>query len=110
MAATVPLALSGCATPGGDVAALERTLAANTSATVALEQWCTAKGFAAAPRIVARRIAGDPPAEPEGLRQRLGLGADAPLGYRHVELACGDRVLSVAHNWYARDQIGRAHV
>jgi hypothetical protein len=28
------------------------------------------------------------------------LGADGPIGYRHVRLSCGDVVLSEAHNWY----------
>lgn len=28
------------------------------------------------------------------------LKSEEPLGYRHVELRCGDVVLSVAHNWY----------
>ncbi|WP_423141979.1 hypothetical protein ACOYW6_01025 [Parablastomonas sp. CN1-191] len=98
-------ALGGCSAPDGSVAALERMLAAHDSATVALEQWCTARGFAADPHITARRVAGDPPAEPARLRQRLGVSAAAPLGYRHVELSCGDRVLSVAHNWYAADRL-----
>ncbi len=33
-------------------------------------------------------------------RARLGLGPDEQVRYRHVRLACGDRVLSEADNWY----------
>jgi chorismate-pyruvate lyase len=39
------------------------------------------------------------------LRERLGVGSGAPLGYRHVELTCGGRVLSVAQNWFVRERL-----
>ncbi len=100
-------ALAGCATAGGDVAALERTLRAHASATAALEEWCAARGFAAAPQIAATLIAGPAPATPPGLRERLGVSRDEPLGYRHVRLSCGSRVLSVAHNWFVRAALSR---
>ena len=35
-----------------------------------------------------------------GVREHLVLAPGAPLGFRNVALACGDRVLSVARNWY----------
>jgi hypothetical protein len=105
MAAVVPLAASGCAATSAEVAALERTLASGPSATAAMERWCAVKGFAAEPRIAARRIVGAAPPEPAGLRAKLGVSADETLGYRHVELVCGDRVLSVAHNWYPRSRL-----
>jgi chorismate-pyruvate lyase len=34
------------------------------------------------------------------LRTALGVSEDDVLGYRHVQLVCGDAVLSQAHNWY----------
>jgi hypothetical protein len=33
-------------------------------------------------------------------RARLGVGDTEPVRYRHVQLRCGDRVLSEADNWY----------
>ena len=98
-------ALAGCAATGSDVAALERTLGAHASATAALEQWCAARGFSRAPTITATLIAGLAPAPPPDLRARLEVGADEPLGYRHVRLTCGDRTLSVAHNWFVRARL-----
>lgn len=97
--------LSGCTTHGQTVTALENALAATPSATRALEQWCAARGLAENPVIVARQLKGERAPEPAGLRERLGVPADAALGYRHVELVCGDRVLSVAHNWYVRERL-----
>lgn len=79
----------------------ERVLSANQSATAALEQWCAARHLAnpAIVRAIADRAAHRPAFA--GIRASLGVGPDEPLGYRHVQLACGDQVLSVAHNWYA---------
>ncbi|WP_296674728.1 hypothetical protein [Novosphingobium sp.] len=95
--------LSACAADPAQTAALERTLAASPSATRALEKWCAARGIADHPVVLARRLKGEAGPEPADLRRRLAVSADAPLGYRHVELLCGDRVLSVAHNWYRRE-------
>lgn len=92
------VALSSCATP--PLSGLERALSANQSATAALEQWCAARHIAS-PAIVsaiADRDAHRPASA--AIRASLGVGPNEPLGYRHVQLACGDRVLSVAHNWY----------
>lgn len=97
--------LSGCTTHGQTVTALEAMLASTPSATRALEQWCKVRGLADDPAIVARQLKGERAPEPRGLRERLGVSADASLGYRHVELVCGDRVLSVAHNWYVRERL-----
>ncbi len=98
-------ALAGCTTAQGDVAALERTLGAHASATAALEEWCTARGFAPVPKITATLLTGEAPPAPSDLRERLGVGPDEPLGYRHVRLSCGERVLSVAHNWFVRSRL-----
>lgn len=96
---------SACAADQQSIAALERALGSNPSATRALEGWCAARGLAESPVIVARRLTEGHAAEPNGLRTRLGVNADAELGYRHVQLVCGDRVLSEAHNWYVRDRL-----
>lgn len=92
------LPLAACTTPG--LGELEKTLAANDSATAALGQWCERHQLAAPPviRALADRNAVTPPSP--AVRQLLGVLPDEPVAYRHVRLTCGDRVLSVAHNWY----------
>lgn len=87
-------------------AAFEATLAAHDSATEALRSWCEARGIASPAQIVARPVAGSPGKPPKGLRALLGVGPREPLGYRHVELTCGARVLSSAHNWYVPGRLG----
>lgn len=76
------------------------TLAAHDSATAGLEAWCRARGLADPPTVAARRLPAPHAAEPADLRALLGVAAETPLGYRHVALACGNRVLSLAHNWF----------
>lgn len=75
-------------------------MAANDSATVALGQWCDARQIAEPPviRALADRAA-QSPASP-AIRAALGVGESEIAGYRHVRLACGSAVLSIAHNWY----------
>ncbi|WP_068076666.1 hypothetical protein [Novosphingobium lentum] len=91
----------GCArdTASG-LAAFERALAANDSATAALGAWCAAHAIASPPVIAAQAIAGPPPPVPHEVRQLLSIAPLEPVRYRHVRLACGSTVLSVAHNWY----------
>lgn len=94
------LPLAACTTPGlGD---FEKTLAANDSATAALGQWCERRQLAAPPviRALASRDAVAPPPPSAAVRQLLGVSPGEAVAYRHVRLSCGDRVLSVAHNWY----------
>lgn len=100
LAANAPAhaAASGPAAP--TVAAFEAELALHDSATEALRTWCEARGLANPAQIIARPVHGAAARAPAGLRQLLGIGARAAIGYRHVELVCGNRVLSVAHNWY----------
>lgn len=92
------LALAGCTS--GQLPDFQRVLAANDSATAALRQWCEAAHIAQPPtiRAMADRAAVNTPS-PE-VRAALGVAPDAPVAYRHVRLACGHTVLSVAHNWY----------
>ena len=82
------------------IAAFEATLAAHDSATEALRTWCERRGWANQAQIIARPVVGAAARQPKRLRRLLGIGAHETLGYRHVELTCGSRVLSVAHNWY----------
>ncbi|CAM4236085.1 Lipoprotein [Novosphingobium lubricantis] len=98
LAALAALAIAGCAAPA--LPRFEAVLAANDSATAALGQWCATQGIANPPEI---RALADPDARlapSPAVRAMLGVGADEPIGYRHVRLACGHTVLSVAHNWY----------
>jgi len=92
------LLLGGCA--GGQVGALERTLASRDSATAALQDLCTARHLADPARIVAEPVRGAPAMLPGDARTRLNLAAEEAPGYRHVRLSCGGVVLSEAHNWY----------
>lgn len=78
----------------------EAVLARHDSATVALEEWCAARGMAASARITAQTLdaaSNDPPAKMQG---RLALADGETFAMRHVRLSCGSAVLSVAWNWY----------
>jgi chorismate-pyruvate lyase len=93
---------AGCPAPQPehlDVARLEAMLAAQDSATAVLEQWCGLRGIAT-PKVTATLIRADAAPVPHDLPALLGTGK--AIGYRHVALACGGEVLSVAHNWYDR--------
>jgi hypothetical protein len=74
-------------------------LLTHESATATLQAWCAAHRLAPAPKIVARRLRTEKPA-PAEVRAALQAGTGEPLRYRRVQLACGERVLSEADNWY----------
>lgn len=79
---------------------LNADLLSHDSATATLQHWCETHGSPTGLKIKALRVKGaDKVAGPEE-RAALGVGADEPLRYRRVRLACGDRVLSEADNWY----------
>jgi hypothetical protein len=84
----------------GLVDELNTALLTSHSATLVLESWCARHGLASPARIVAQvdRGAAKPPTEAD--RQLLGIGPRVPVGYRHVRLLCGARILSLAENWY----------
>ena len=82
------------------VADLRGRILHSDSATAVLEAWCAEKGLADGARLVARREIGAEKAPTAEQRARLGVGPDETVRYRHVRLACGDRVLSEADNWY----------
>ncbi|MCW1383862.1 hypothetical protein OLX02_13640 [Novosphingobium sp. KCTC 2891] len=90
--------LAGCAP--SQLHRFQQALRARDSATAALSDWCRVQGIAASPEIraiVDRAAVEAPDAETRAL---LGIGADEPVGFRHVRLACGGTVLSEAKNWY----------
>ncbi|HZZ37342.1 MAG TPA: hypothetical protein VFE03_16590 [Caulobacteraceae bacterium] len=100
--------------PGGYVGRLQalaliQTLRADLlthdSATEVLTRWCADHRLADPPLIVARRVKTEAPAASAETRALLGVGPAEPLGFRHVELACGEHVLSVADNWYVSGRL-----
>jgi chorismate-pyruvate lyase len=84
---------------------LNADLLSHDSATLTLERWCAGHHLAEPARIVARRVRDAiKPVTPE-LRARLAVDAAEPVNYRHVELACGDHILSDADNWYVPSRL-----
>lgn len=82
------------------VETLNATLLAARSATFTLDKWCADHKLAADTKIHARLIRGmDKPITDEQ-RRRLQIGDNESVKFRHVELACGEHVLSEADNWY----------
>lgn len=101
--ALAAVALGGCTSPA--LPRFQAVLAANDSATAALAQWCAAKGIATPPSIRAladRSAVAQPSAQ---IRAALAVGPQEPVAYRQVRLACGDTVLSHAHNWYVPSRL-----
>ena len=84
---------------------LNAEILASTSATTTLEKWCRDLHLAEDPQIVAHRTTGAelPPTKEQ--RQRLEATHDERVRHRRVELACGNRVLSVADNWYVPSRL-----
>lgn len=97
------VALSGCT--NANLPRFESVLAANNSATTALGQWCRARNIAQPPliRALADRTAKLAPTP--AVMAALDVPDTTHIAYRHVRLACGDTVLSVAHNWYVPAQL-----
>lgn len=85
---------------------LNARLLAALTATEVLENWCADHKLASEPKIHARRIAGsEKPVSPEQ-RQRLQIGPEEEVTYRHVELTCGGHILAEADNWYVPGRVG----
>jgi len=78
----------------------ERTLAARDSATLALKDWCTAKGIGDPAHISANPVRNDDAPLPSDALDLLRVDDAASLNYRHVRLDCGGVTLSQAHNWF----------
>ncbi|MGH6837398.1 MAG: hypothetical protein ACREDT_01065 [Methylocella sp.] len=83
-----------------------RVLGASCTVTEILDKWCADHKMASEPVVHARRIAGtEKPASPEQ-RQRLQVGPEEEVTYRHVELTCGGHILAEADNWYVPSRVG----
>ena len=105
--ALVLIAAQGCSPVGHyqRLASFTATLAAQDSATAALEQWCATRQIASPATVTAEVRPLSRSIEPADARGLLALGPAERIGYRHVRLACGATVLSEAHNWYVPDRL-----
>jgi chorismate-pyruvate lyase len=84
---------------------LNATLLAARSATFTLDKWCADHKLASDTKVRARLLRSiDKPVSDEQ-RQRLQITSGEPVKFRHVELACGDRILSEADNWYVPSRL-----
>ena len=84
---------------------LNAEILASPSATRALEHWCAVHAMAADPRVHAELVHDtEKPLDAAG-RERLGVGPDERVSYRHVRLTCGGHVLSEADNWYVPSRL-----
>jgi chorismate-pyruvate lyase len=79
---------------------LNADLLAHDSATLTIERWCAEHRLANPARIVAERVSDAAKPASAEVREALDVKPDEPLGYRRVQLKCGDHVLSEADNWY----------
>lgn len=79
---------------------LNADLLSHDSATLTLDRWCAAHHLAEPAKIVAERDHDTQKPATDELRQLLHVGANEPVRYRRVRLACGSHVLSEADNWY----------
>jgi hypothetical protein len=96
------------ATATARIEQLQRQLMSQPSATLVLAHWCAAYHLAAAPHITAQRVLGPPRPLPDRVRLNLALKPGEPVGYRRVQLLCGNRILSDADNWYVPDRLTAA--
>jgi hypothetical protein len=84
---------------------LNAELLASSSATATLEAWCGDHHMASPARLSAERAPGVDKPVTEEQRRALQVGADEPVKYRRVRLACGGHVLSEADNWYVPSRL-----
>lgn len=83
-----------------------RLLCASCTATEVLTKWCADHKLASEPVVHARRIPGPEKPVSAEQRQRLQIGPEEEVTYRHVELTCGGHVLVEADNWYVPRRVG----
>ncbi len=84
---------------------LNATVLSARSATFTLDKWCADHKLAKETKIRARLDRSvDKPVTNEQ-RSQLQIGTNEPVKFRHVELACGSRVLSEADNWYVPSRL-----
>lgn len=72
---------------------------------VTLQNWCADHRMAGEPRIRALRDLDTRKPADAAVREQLKIAADEPVGYRRVQLACGDHVFSEADNWYVKSRL-----
>ena len=85
------------AAQASDVEALDLALKANPSATAVLQAWCDRHR----PGLKVRAVVTDRETVLAGSHAALlGVVETDQVAYRHVQLTCGDEVLSEADNWY----------
>jgi chorismate-pyruvate lyase len=84
---------------------LNAELLSHPSATLTLERWCGAHHLAPEAKVVAERVNDEDKPLPPDARAQLQIGADEPVRYRRVQLACGGHVLSEADNWYVPSRL-----
>ena len=80
--------------------ALRQLLLEGHSATATLEHWCALHALAIPARVRAVALPGTAHEAPPAVHDALQTSAATALRHRRVALACGERVLSVADNWY----------
>ena len=101
MAFSLLLALATAPTQRATLAEFEAKLASRDSATQALGEWCENRKLAQPAEIKAQlKAKGRSPIPPVTIRRMLTIGRGDAYALRHVELACGTKVLSIAWNWY----------
>jgi len=99
------ITLAAAAVPGQPtLAEFEANLAAHDSATEALQGWCTAHGIGDG-EIRAKLLGAQENGLPGEMRRALKMGEGDTLAKRNVRLTCGDKVLSVAWNWYVPERL-----
>src|SRR3984893_6772251 len=89
------------------VQTLNGEILASRSATLILEKWCNEHGVAGVgdAKIVARLTAGELKPTTAEQRHKLGIGPEVEVKYRHVQLMCGDQIVSGADNWYVPSRL-----
>jgi hypothetical protein len=86
----------------------ETALAAQPSATMALEGWCATRQFTYPDpaKVTAESFSYlGKKTPPIGLHDKLGIGPNEIVGIRHVSLKCGNADMSEAHNWYVPSRL-----
>jgi hypothetical protein len=84
---------------------LNADLLSHDSATLTLDRWCADHHLASPAKIIAQLDRGTNKTPTAEQRQLLRVSASEPIRYRRVKLACGDRVLSEADNWYVPSRL-----
>jgi hypothetical protein len=84
---------------------LNADLLSHPSATLTLERWCADHNLASPAKIAARLNRNAEKLLDEDDKKRLALIAGDRLRYRHVQLYCGDKLLSEADNWYVENRL-----